>query len=105
MPKFVFAYFGRPNFANEEEGSAHMQEWRDWLAGLGETVVDPGMPIAPGTTISANGISEGNSGPSSLSGITVVDAPSMERAEEMARTCPHLGGTRLIHIAPAMEMP
>ena len=104
MQKFVFAYFGRPDFKSEEEGKAHMQEWRDWLENLGDAVVDAGMPIGPGVSISAEASPSAESLAGELSGITVVQAQDADAAKVMAETCPHIGGARIIHIAPAMEM-
>lgn len=104
MPNFVFAYFGRPSFASDAESQAHMQEWRDWLTGLGNAVVDAGMPIAPGKTISECGVAPEASELAKLSGITVVETSTLEAAEALARSCPHLGDDRLIHVAPAMVL-
>ena len=103
MPKFLLAYHGGHNFKSKEEGMEHMAKWQAWSAGLGDAVIDPGMPVGPSKTVSANGITD-DGGSNPLSGITVLQADTIEAACEMAKACPHvdIGGT--IEVAQAMDM-
>ncbi len=103
MPKFVFAYHGGHQFKTQEEGAAHMVKWQAWSAGLGDAVVDPGMPFSGSKTVSAGGVAD-DGGANPLSGITIIQAETMEEALEMAKSCPHvnIGGT--IEVAQAMDM-
>ncbi len=103
MPKFVFAYHGGNQFKTREEGAVHMAKWKAWSAGLGDAVVDPGMPFSGSKTVSADGVAD-DGGANPLSGITIVQAETMEEAVEMAKPCPHIdiGGT--IEVAQAMDM-
>ena len=104
MTKFVFAYHGGPQSMSPEEGRAHMGEWMAWMSGLGDAVVDRGLPFGKSMTVGPNGVTEGG-GPNPLSGYTLVAANDMAAALEMAKRCPHIaiGGT--IEVAPALEMP
>lgn len=103
MPKFLFAYHGGHQFETKEEGMVHMAKWQAWSAGLGDAVVDPGMPVSGSKTVSSDGITDGG-GSNPLSGITIVQADTIEAALEMAKSCPHvtIGGT--IEVAQAMDM-
>lgn len=103
MPKFVFAYHGAPQFETKEAGMAHMVKWQAWSASLGDAMVDPGMPVGASKTVSAEGIAD-DGGSNPLSGVTIVQADTMEEALDMAKSCPHveLGGT--IEVAQAMDM-
>jgi len=103
MPKFLLAYHGGHNFKSKEEGIEHMAKWQAWSVGLGNAVIDPGMPVGPSKTVSANGIAD-DGGSNPLSGITVLQAETIEAACEMAKACPHvdIGGT--IEVAQAMDM-
>ena len=87
MAQFGFLYLGEPQFDDPDEAKAHQKQWFDYIAGLGDAVVTPGMPMSPATRITADGIepapTEGR-----LTGLTVVEAESMEAAVEMAKTCP-----------------
>lgn len=102
MAKFLFVYYGGHQFKSKEEGMAHMGKWRAWMKGLGDAVIDPGMPVGPSKTVSSNGISDSSG--VALSGITIVQAETLDQALEMAAKCPHvdIGGT--IDVAQAMDM-
>lgn len=102
MPNFVFAYHGGKPPESPEEGAKHMAKWHAWMTGLGEAMVNPGVPLGKSKTVSADGVSDGG-GPNPLAGYSIVKADSMDAALEMARACPFLDmGT--IEVAEAKEM-
>ena len=103
MPKFVLAFHGKPDIQSKEDGTALMVAWKKWSTGLGDAVVDPGMPLGTSRTIMANGVEDGG-GSNPLSGITIIQAETMDAAVSMAGDCPHLSGTGTIEIAEAMQM-
>lgn len=104
MPKFVFAYHGGPQGLSPEEGRAHMENWKAWMASLGDAVIDPGLPLGKSCTVSAAGVSD-DGGVNPLAGFTVIEAADMAAATAMAQRSPHIsiGGT--IEVAPALDMP
>lgn len=103
MAKFAFIYRGGQPFRTPEEGRAHMARWRAWRDGLGEAYVYPGMPFSVAVTVSASGTCEG-SGEVPLSGVSIVEAASLEAAQEMAKACPHLGIGGDIVVAQGMDI-
>ena len=103
MPKYLLTYHGSPDFTGPEEGQDHMIKWREWSAGLGDAVVDPGMPVGPSKTITPTGVVD-NGGSNPVSGITILQADSIEAAIELARDCPHLRDTGTIEVSEALEM-
>jgi|CXWL01.1.fsa_nt_gi hypothetical protein len=99
MPNFVFAYHGSTRPQNPAQ---HMARWKAWVTGLGDALVNPGVPVGKSKTVSADGVSEGG-GSSPLSGFSIVQAESMDAAIALTRGCPHLDiGT--IEVAEAMQM-
>ncbi|MEE8056539.1 MAG: hypothetical protein V3T17_01705 [Pseudomonadales bacterium] len=103
MSKFILAFHGGIQFKTPEDGAAHMVKWKQWNQGLGDAVVDPGMPVGPSKTVTADGVvDDGGSNP--ISGITILQADTFEAVLEMAGRCPHvdIGGT--IEVAEAMQM-
>ena len=70
---------------------------------MGDAVVDPGLPVGPSKTITPNGVVEG-SGANPASGMTVIQAETMDDAIALVKDCPHLSGTGTIEIAEAMDM-
>jgi len=103
MPKYIFAYHGGKKFESKEEGMAHMTKWKAWMAGMGDAVIDPGMPFGLSKTVSGEGVGDGG-GVNPLSGITIIQADTMDAALVMAKASPHvnIGGT--IEVAEAMQM-
>ncbi len=103
MMKFIFAYHGGKQFESKEQGQAHMAKWMAWNEGLGSAVVDPGWPVGPSKTVTADGVVD-NGGSNPLSGVTVIQADSMEAALEMAKACPHIDIGGSIEVAEAFQM-
>ena len=101
MPKYVIAYLGGKQVANPQERAAQMAKWKAWVGGLGDRMVNPGMPLGPGKLVSADGVSE--RGPNHLSGFSIVLADNMDAALDIAQRCPFLEiGT--IEVAEAMDI-
>lgn len=103
MPKFLLIYHGKPDLQSREDGAKHMQAWKAWNLGMGAAVVDPGLPVGPSKTITATGV-EDHGGSNPASGITILQAETMEDAITLAKDCPHLSGTGTIEIAEAMDL-
>ena len=102
MNKYLFAYYGEPQFKSPEDGKKHMAEWGAWMNTLGRSMTDRGVPLKTTKTVSSNGIQDGGRS-TRLTGYSVVEAASMDDAIAMAKTCPHLNfGT--IDVGEVMEM-
>ena len=104
MPKFVFAYHGGKTNMTPEEGQEMMTKWRDWVVGLGAAMVDPGHAVGKSITVSPSGVAQ-DGGANPISGVSVVEAASLEAATDMAKACPHITLVEgSIEIAPVMDM-
>jgi len=103
MPTFVLAYHGGRRFKTREEGAAHKINWNAWVEDLGEMVIEPSRFFGQSSTISAEGVAE-DGGTNPISGITILQAETIEAVLEKAKACPHvnIGGT--IEVAEAMQM-
>jgi hypothetical protein len=100
MPKYVIAYLGGKQASPEARG-AQMAKWKAWADGLGDRMINPGMPLGQGKTVNASGVSE--RGPNHLTGFSIVFAEDMDAALDIAQRCRFLEiGT--IEVAEAMEM-
>ena len=101
MTKYVLAYHGGRKFESPQDGAAYMAKWKAWMGGLGDAVVDPGMPLGAGKLIGPAGVTDRSA--NMLTGFSTVTAESLEAAIALARQCPHLDhGT--IEVAEVMEM-
>lgn len=103
MPKFALVYHGSPELRTREEGANHMVAWKKWVEGLGDALVDPGMAVGPSRTICVSGVREGG-GPDSFSGITIIQADTMDTAIGLARACPHIAAGGTIEIAQDLQL-
>jgi hypothetical protein len=104
MPKYVYAYHGSPKFETKQAGADHMVAWKKWSAGLGDAVVDPGLPVGPSMTVNSDGSFAEGGGANPISGVTIVQAESMDKALAMAKACPHIAAGGSIEVAEAMEL-
>ena len=90
MAQFGLIYVGEPQFSgSKEEAQAHQQKYFAWLDGLGDAIVNRGMPFGPPTRVDANGVST-EAREDRLTGITIVEADDMDAAIDMAKSCPYI---------------
>ena len=103
MPNFIITYHGgeRPN--SPEEGKAHMKKWQEWIASLGEAVVNPGTPLSKTSFVNIDGIDESGA-ISAMSGYAVVKASDIDEAVKIAKTDPFLAMGGTIGVAQMIEM-
>ena len=104
MTKYLFVYHGGEKPETPEAGKEMMAQWRAWMEGLGDAVVDPGIPVGVSKTVGIDGVTDGG-GSNPTSGITIVQADTMDAAIEMAQASPHIGLNKgTIEVAEAMDM-
>src|SRR5258708_34414223 len=104
MSNFVFAWYGGPKGGSPQEGAGYQSKWRAWVSGMGDALVNPGVPMGMSKKVSSRGVSDsGNGGSNRLTGFSIVKADNMEAALNMAKGCPHLEHGR-VDVAEAMEM-
>lgn len=102
MKKFLFVYHGGKMPDTPEEGAKEMARWQAWMGGLGEALVEPGAPVGKSSTVSAQGVTN-DGGANPASGYSIVLAPDLGAAIEMAKGCPILGNGS-VEIAEIIQM-
>ena len=103
MPKFALIYRNAKPMSSPEEGQQHMIAWRAWSTGLGEALIEPGMPFSQAVTVTSEGITRVGD-EAALNGISIVEAATCEEAGEMAQSCPHVLRGGDIVVAEGMDM-
>lgn len=103
MAQYAFLYYGEPQFDSPQEGQAHQQKFFAWMRGLGEVVVNPGMPLGPPTAVSAAGVSSSHSS-ARLTGLSIIEADSLEAAVDMAKASPYVEVGGVVHVAEVFQM-
>lgn len=103
MAQYIIVYFGGEPPSSPEEGQAHMEKYKAWMAGLGDAIVSPANPCRNTSTVAPDGSVSGGSA-SGMSGYTLIEAESMDAALDMAKSCPFLdiGGT--LEVSEKLEM-
>lgn len=103
MPQFMIAYHGGDQPSSKEEGMAHMKKWQEWVAGLGNTVVNPGTPFTGSKNITSQGVSD-DVDPGEMKGFAIIEAENFDKALEIAKTDPFLQINGRIRLSEMMEM-
>lgn len=103
MAKYLFVYHGGKRPEGEEETKKVMEAWNSWFQSLGPAVSDPGCPIGPSKTVSADGsISDTTTNPAD--GYSVIEASSIDDAAKMAKGCPILNDGGTVEIGETFSM-
>lgn len=104
MTQFVFVYLGGNQPSSPEEASKHYDKYMEWMSSLGDSVVNPTIPLKDTHTVSADGtIREGGS--SAMSGFSIIEADSMKAALSIAQACPFLEIGGSLEVSELMQMP
>ena len=102
MAKYVLVYTGGQMADTEEKQQAAMAAWGAFLGGLGESLVDAGNPFGQSASVSAGG---GNgSGPSGLTGYSVITAGSLAEATDKAKGAPVLDNGGGVEVYETLEV-
>jgi hypothetical protein len=90
MKKFVLMSVGF------ETPTPEIQEaWGKWFASIADKMVDSGSPLGAGREVTKNGTKELPVGLESITGYTIINAESLDQAEEIAKTCPFVTSMRI----------
>ena len=103
MTKYVITYLGGDQPYSPEAGQQHFAKYQQWLAELGDAAVSPANPFKDTRTINPDRtVSDGSK--TLMSGYTVVEADSMQKALEIAKACPFLDINGTLEVSELMQM-
>jgi len=104
MAQYIIAYLGGNQPSSAEEGKQHFEKYKEWLSSLGESAVSPANPLKNTSTVNPDGsVSSGSI--SSMSGFTIIESETMEKALEIAKACPFLEIGGSLEVSELMQMP
>ncbi|MGV6825874.1 MAG: YciI family protein [bacterium] len=103
MPQYIFVYLGGEYPASPEEGQKHFEEYQQWLMSLGEAVVSPAIPFKDTHVVHPDGSAEPGS-VTAMSGLSIINLPSMGDALAAAKSCPFLGINGTLEISEMIQM-
>jgi hypothetical protein len=103
MPQYIFVYLGGEYPTNPEEGQKHFEKYQKWLTSLGNAVISPAIPFKDTHTVRSDGrTSPGTM--SAMSGMSIIQAGSMEEALAAAQSCPFLEIKGTLEVSEMIEM-
>lgn len=89
MSQYIIVYLGGNQPSDPEESKQNYAKYKEWLASLGDSAVSPANPFKNTSTVNPDGsVTAGSS--TKISGYTIINVDSMEKALEIARACPFL---------------
>jgi len=103
MPNFMIAYHGGNQPSSKEAGMAQMGKWKEWVASLGDAVVNPGTPLMTSKLLTSDSIQDDKDA-GAMKGFAVVEVENMDVAVEIAKSDPFLDNGGTIRISQMMEI-
>ena len=104
MPKYLFVYHGGSNPETEAEVQEVMDDWGNWLGGMGAAVVDGGNPVAQSRTVNPDGSVMDHGGANPASGYGLFEADDESDALAKAKGCPILKAGGSVELAEVIDM-
>ena len=90
MKKFIFLYYGYEELTQEIH-----EAWGKWFESIGNKMVDSGNPFGAGREITHDGTTQLPLDANSVTGYSIINAESLDEAEEIAKGCPSITGIRV----------
>ena len=102
MPSFLVTYHGSGMPEGDEARQQAMADFGAWVARVGDALADPGAPLGPAMTVSADGVRAGEAD-GRAGGYSVLRADDMDSAAALVRDHPFVkrGGSLLVTEAVA----
>ena len=103
MPQYIFIYLGGEQPSDPEEGQKHFSKYQQWLVSLGDAVVSPAIPFKDTHTVHPDSTTEPGT-VSAMSGMSIIQADSMDAALKIAQSCPFLEINGTLEVSEMIEM-
>ena len=111
MAEFTYLYRGGQRGATPQESEQIMQKWMNSFKELTATgnVKDGGQPLEPEGKVVKDKGSTVTDGPFAeakdlVGGYTLIEAPNLDRAAELAKGCPVLERGGAVEVRPIMQL-
>ena len=103
MSQFVITYLGGNQPTTPEAGKQHFAKYQEWLGSLGDAAISPMNPFKMTSTVNPDGsVTPGSS--TAMSGYTIIEAESFEKAIEITQACPFLDMGGSLEVSELMGM-
>lgn len=105
MPRYLYIYHGDASGvpSTPEEQEAAMAAWGAWMETVGPAMVDPGEPVGKSKSVTGAGVADDV--PHAAFGYSIIEAPDIATACELAKGNPMVEGGGSVEVAEIMPMP
>ena len=104
MPKYMISYVGTPDHGDAQTQQRQRQAYMKWLSDLGEAAISPMNPLK-NTVVMQPDRSRLETSRTTMSGFTIIEAESDQKAYELIQACPYLDSGGELEISEMIEMP
>jgi hypothetical protein len=111
MAEFLYLYRGGERGTTPDDSQQIMQKWMAWFKELTASgnLKDGGQPLEAEGKIVKSKNGPATDGPFAeakdlVGGYTLIEAPSLERAAELAKGCPILERQGFVEVRPIMKL-
>jgi hypothetical protein len=104
MAKYLFVYHGGEDPKSEEEVAKVLDDWGNWLGGMGAAVIDGGNPVGMSKTVNPDGSVTDNGGANPATGYGLIEAADQADAIAKAKGCPILQAGGSVELAECIDM-
>lgn len=103
--RFMYIYHGNGMSMpeSEEAGREAMARWTAWMDGIKSNISDEGSAAGKSHTVSQSGVTH-DGGANPAFGYTIVTAPDIDAAIEMAKGCPMVADGGSVEVCEAIDM-
>jgi hypothetical protein len=101
MPKFLVTYHGGGMPESEEGRKQAMADFGAWVSKVGAALADPGAPLGPAMTVSADGVRPGAADGLS-NGYSVLQADDLDSAVALVGDHPYVGRGGSLQVTEAV---
>ena len=103
MNQYIITYLSGDRPSTPEEGKKHFTKYQKWLSSLGDAAIKPMVPVKNPHTVNSDGsVSNGSS--IGMTGYTIIQAESIEKAIEYAKLCPFLELNGSLEVAEIVQL-
>jgi hypothetical protein len=104
MATYLVTYHGSGGPPPTPEGQQQaMAAFGEWVASVGDAMVDPGAPLAASRAVSSGGTSEGSAaGP--IAGYTLLRAPDLDAAVRLVENHPFISRGGALQVSEAVNL-
>jgi hypothetical protein len=104
MSQYIIIYLGGNQPSDPEESKQNYAKYKKWLVSLGNAAVSPANPFKNTNTVNPDGsVTAGSS--TAMSGYTIIETDSIDKALEFAKACPFLDIGGSLEVSELVQMP